>query len=146
MPGKVNPVIPEVVLQVAAQVIGNDAAVTVAGTQGQFELNVRVPLIARNVLQSIELLANASAHLAEKCVDGVEPNREALQRNAESTPAIATALNPYIGYDQATEIVKEAVASRRTIREVAIEKGVDEDTLDRALDLHAMARGVKTVT
>src|SRR5919206_1290416 len=146
MPGKVNPVIPEVTLQVAAQVIGNDAAVTVAGTQGQFELNVRVPLMARNVLGSIELLANAATHLAEKCVDGIEPNREVLQRNAESTPAIATALNPHIGYDRATEIVKEAVASKRTIREVALEKGVDEETLDRALDLQAMARGVKSVT
>jgi fumarate hydratase class II len=131
---------------VAAQVIGNDVAVTVAGTQGQFELNVRVPLIARNVLGSIELLAAAATHLAEKCVDGIEPNHEVLQRNAESTPAIATALNPYIGYDKATEIVKEAVASKRTIREVAIEQGVDEETLDRALDLQAMARGVKSVT
>ena len=81
--------------------------------------------------------------LAEKCVDGIEANREVLERNAGSTPAVATALNPYIGYDKATEIVKEAVASRRTIREVAIEKGVDEETLDRALDLHAMARGAK---
>jgi fumarate hydratase class II len=144
MPGKVNPVIPEVVLQVAAQVIGNDTAITVAGTQGQFELNVRVPLIARNLLQSIEILSNASLALAEKCVDGIEPNREVLQRNAESTPAIATALNPYIGYDRATEIVNEAVASKRTIREVAIEKGVDEETLDKALDLEAMARGVKS--
>jgi fumarate hydratase class II len=146
MPGKVNPVIPEVVLQVAAQVIGNDVAVTVAGTQGQFELNVRVPLIARNVLGSIALLANAATALAEKCVEGIEPNHEVLQRNAESTPAIATALNPYIGYDRATEIVNEAVASKRTIREVALEKGVDEETLDRALDLQAMARGVKSVT
>jgi fumarate hydratase class II len=143
MPGKVNPVIPEVVLQVAAQVIGNDTAITVAGSQGQFELNVRVPLIARNLLQSIGLLANATMALAEKCVDGIEPNREVLERNAASTPAVATALNPYIGYDKATEIVKEAVASERTIREVAIEKGVDEETLDRALDLHAMARGAK---
>jgi fumarate hydratase class II len=144
MPGKVNPVIPEVVLQVAAQVIGNDVAITVAGSQGQFELNVRVPMIARNILQSIALLSNASLALAEKCVDGIEPNREALQRNAESTPAIATALNPYIGYDKGTEIVQEAVASRRTIREVALEKGVDEETLDRALDLEAMTRGVKS--
>jgi fumarate hydratase class II len=146
MPGKVNPVIPEVVLQVAAQVIGNDTAITVAGTQGQFELNVRVPLIARNLLGSIGLLTNAATALTERCVDGIEPNEEVLRRNAESTPAIATALNPYIGYDRATEIVKEAVASRRTIREVALEKGVDEETLDRALDLQAMARGVKTVT
>jgi fumarate hydratase, class II len=143
MPGKVNPVIPEVVLQVAAQVIGNDTAITVAGTQGAFELNVRVPVIARNLLESIEILAAACTMLAEKTVDGLEANEEALRRHAESTPAIATALNPFIGYDKATEIVKEAVESQRTIREVAVEKGVDEETLDRALDLRAMARGTK---
>src|SRR5918996_1576691 len=141
MPGKVNPVIPEVVLQVAAQVMGNDVAVTVAGSQGQFELNVRVPMIARNLFDSLRILSAASRMLAEKCVDGLEANEESLRRHGESTPAIATALNPYIGYDRATEIVKEAVASRRTIREVAIEKGVDEETLDKALDLRAMARG-----
>ncbi|MEA2479874.1 MAG: fumarate hydratase, class, partial [Thermoleophilaceae bacterium] len=146
MPGKVNPVIPEVVLQVAAQVIGNDTAITIGGMQGQFELNVRVPLIARNLLHSIGILTSASTMLAEKCVDGLEANREVLERNAESTPAIATALNPHIGYDKATEIVKEAVASKRTIREVAIEKGVDEATLDEALDLHAMARPHEQVT
>jgi fumarate hydratase class II len=143
MPGKVNPVIPEVVLQVAAQVIGNDTAVTVAGSQGAFELNVRVPMIARNVFESIRILTAACTMLAEKCVDGLEANVDMLRRHAESTPAIATALNPYIGYDRATEIVKEAMASERTIREVAIEKGVDEETLDRALDLRAMARGTK---
>ena len=143
MPGKVNPVIPEVVAQVAAQVIGNDAAITVAGSQGNFELNVRVPLIARNVLQSIVLLSNVCALFADRCVDGIEANREITDRHAGSTPAIATALNPHIGYDRATKIVKEAVASRRTIREVALEKGVDERTLDKALDLAAMARGVK---
>jgi fumarate hydratase class II len=131
------------VLQVSAQVMGNDTAITVAGSQGQFELNVRVPMIARNLLHSIGLLSSASLLLAEKCVDGIEANEEALRSHAESTPAIATALNPYIGYDKATEIVKEAVASKRTIREVAIEKGVDEETLDRALDLQAMARGAK---
>jgi fumarate hydratase class II len=144
MPGKVNPVIPEVVLQVAAQVIGNDAAVTVAGSQGNFELNVRVPMIARNVFESIRILTSASRLLAERCVDGLEANEETLRRHAESTPAIATALNPHIGYDRGTEIVKEAMASRRTIREVALEKGVDEETLNRALDLRAMARGSKT--
>ncbi len=144
MPGKVNPVIPEVVLQVAAQVIGNDIAVTVAGTQGAFELNVRVPMIARNLFESIRILSSATRMLAEKCVDGLEANEETLRRYAESTPAIATALNPHIGYDRGTEIVKEATASQRTIREVAIEKGVDEETLDQALDLHAMARGSKT--
>jgi fumarate hydratase class II len=141
MPGKVNPVIPEVVLQVAAQVIGNDAAVTVAGTQGAFELNVRVPVIARNVLQSIAILSSASRLLAEKVIDGVAANEENLRRHAESTPAIATALNPLIGYDKATEIVNEAVETQRTIREVALDKGVDEKTLDEALDLRAMARG-----
>jgi fumarate hydratase, class II len=141
MPGKVNPVIPEVVLQVAAQVIGNDTAITVAGSQGNFELNVRVPMIARNLLDSIGILANASTLLADKVIDGLEANRETLERNAESTPAIVTALNPYIGYDRGTEIVNEAVASHRTIREVAVEKGVDEETLDTALDLRKMARG-----
>jgi fumarate hydratase class II len=140
MPGKVNPVIPEVVLQVSAQVIGNDTAITIGGMQGQFELNVRVPLIARNLLQSIGLLTSAATLLAEKCVNGIEANEEVNLRHAESTPAIATALNMEIGYDKATEIVKEAVASRRTIREVAVEKGVDEATLDRALDLRKMVR------
>ncbi|MEX2193717.1 MAG: class II fumarate hydratase [Thermoleophilaceae bacterium] len=140
MPGKVNPVIPEVVLQVSAQVIGNDTAITIGGMQGQFELNVRIPLIARNLLSSIGLLSSASTMLAEKCVDGLEANEEMCTRHAESTPAIATALNPHIGYDRATEIVKEAVASKRTIREVAREKGVDESVLDEALDLQKMAR------
>jgi fumarate hydratase, class II len=144
MPGKVNPVIPEVVLQVSAQVIGNDTAVTVAGTQGNFELNVRVPMIARNMFDSIRLLTSASRLLAEKCVDGIVPNEENLRRHAESTPAIATALNPFIGYDLGTEIVNEAVRSARTIREVALEKGVDEEILDKALDLQAMARGSST--
>ena len=144
MPGKVNPVIPEVVLQVAAQVIGNDTAVSVAGTQGAFEINVRIPMMARNVLQSIAILTSASRLLADRCVDGAEANEEALRHYAESTPAIATALNPYIGYDRGTEIVQEAVKQGRTIREVALEKGVDEETLDKALDLHAMARGSKT--
>ena len=140
MPGKVNPVIPEVVLQVAAQVVGNDTAITIGGMQGQFELNVRVPMIARNLLHSIAILSSASTLLAEKVIDGVEAQRDVLERNAGSTPAIATALNEFIGYDKATEIVKDAVATKRTIREVALEKGVDEETLDKALDLTAMAR------
>jgi fumarate hydratase class II len=141
MPGKVNPVIPEVVLQVSAQVIGNDTAITVGGLQGQFELNVRIPLIARNLLQSISLLANTSRLFAEKCIDGIEANRAGCERSAESTLAVATALNPYIGYDKATEIVKEATASGRTLREVALEAGVDEATLVEALDLRRIARG-----
>jgi len=99
-----------------------------------------VPVIARNLFDSIQILTAASRMLAEKCVDGLQANEEVLRRNAESTPAIATALNPHIGYDRGTEIVKEAVASQRTIREVAVEKGVDEETLDEALDLRAMAR------
>jgi fumarate hydratase class II len=140
MPGKVNPVIPEVVLQVAAQVIGNDTAITIGGMQGQFELNVRIPLMARNLLHSIRILTSASTLFAEKCVAGLEANVEVCERHGASTPAIATALNEHIGYDKATEIVKESVASKRTIREVAIEMGVDEATLDEALDLHAMAR------
>jgi fumarate hydratase class II len=101
-------------------------------------------MMARNVFDSITLLTSASRMLAEKCVDGLTANEDNLRRHAESTPAIATALNPHIGYDLATEIVKEAVESARTIREVAIEKGVDEETLDKALDLRAMARGSDT--
>jgi len=126
---------------VAAQVIGNDAAITIAGTQGNFELNVRVPVIARNLLDSIAILSSAARLLAEKCVDGLSANEENLAAHAGSTPAIATALNPHIGYDRATEIVKEAVASKRTIREVALEQGVEEATLDKALDLRRMAEG-----
>ncbi|MEK6276170.1 MAG: class II fumarate hydratase [Actinomycetota bacterium] len=139
MPGKVNPVIPEVVTQVAAQVIGNDVAVTVGGMQGHFELNVFVPVIARNVLDSVRLLAAASRLLADKCVEGIEANRETCERYAELTLSAATALNPYIGYDKATEIVKEAAATGKSLREVAREAGVDDETLDKALDYRAMA-------
>jgi fumarate hydratase class II len=141
MPGKVNPVIPEVVLQVAAQVMGNDVAITVAGSQGNFELNVRVPLIARNLLGSITLLASASELFAARCVEGIEANLEGTQRSAEATLAVATALNPHIGYDRASAIVKDAAASGRTLREVAREHGVDEATLDAALDLRKIASG-----
>jgi fumarate hydratase class II len=141
MPGKVNPVLPEVVLQVSAQVIGNDAAITVGGLQGNFELNVRIPLIARNLLESIRLLASTSRAFAEKCVDGIRANEEGCHRSAEATLAAATALNPYIGYDRAAEIVKEAANSGRMLREVAYEKGVDEETYNKAMDLKAMALG-----
>jgi fumarate hydratase class II len=140
MPGKVNPVIPEVVTQVAAQVVGNDAAITVGGLQGHFELNVFVPVIARNLLQSIALLASASQLLAEKCVDGIEANREVCDRYAELTLSAATALNPYVGYDKASEIVKEAVLSGRPLRDVARDAGVSDEILDKALDFRAMAR------
>jgi len=141
MPGKVNPVIPEVVLQIGAQVMGNDVAITVGGSQGQFELNVRIPLMARNLLQSIALLTSACTVLREKCVDGIEANTEGTTRSAEGTLAVATALNPFIGYDRASEIVKDASRSGRTLREVAREHGVDEETLDRALDLRKIAAG-----
>jgi fumarate hydratase class II len=140
MPGKVNPVIPEVVTQVAAQVIGNDQAITVGGLQGHFELNVFVPLMARNLLDSIKLLASAARLFAEKCVDGIEANREQCERYAELTLSAATALNPYIGYDKGTEIVKEAAASGRSIRDVAREAGVEESVLEQALDYRAMAK------
>jgi fumarate hydratase, class II len=140
MPGKVNPVIPEVVTQVAAQVIGNDQAITVGGMQGHFELNVFVPLMARNLHDSIRLLAEASRLFADKCVDGIEANRAKAERYAELTLSAATALNPYIGYDKATEIVKEAARTGRPLREVAREAGVDEETLDKALDYRAMAK------
>jgi len=141
MPGKVNPVIPEVVLQVAAQVIGNDTAITVGGMQGQFELNVRIPLMARNLLQSIDLLSAASVVFAEKCVDGIEPNREGLKRSAESTLAVATALNEHIGYDKGTTIVQKASESGRTLRDVALEEGVDDELFDRVIDLRRIAAG-----
>ena len=140
MPGKVNPVIPEVVTQVAAQVIGNDTAITVGGMGGHFELNVYIPLLARNLLQSIGLLASASRLLADTCVDGIEANRERTEQYAENTLSAATALNPFIGYDRASEIVKEATASGRPLRVVAREAGVEEATLDAALDYHRMAK------
>jgi fumarate hydratase class II len=140
MPGKVNPVIPEVVTQVSAQVIGNDTAITVGGLQGHFELNVFVPLLARNLLESIKLLAAGSRLLNVKCVQGIEANRERAEHYAELTLSAATALNPYIGYDKATEIVKEAASSGRPLRDVARDAGVDEEALDKALDYRAMAK------
>ncbi len=141
MPGKVNPVIPEAVLQVCAQVIGNDTTITVAGMQGNFELNVMIPVMARNIVQSIELSASASRLLAGRCVAGIEANRERCLDLAELTLATATALNPVIGYDEATAIVKEAAASGRPLRDVARDHGVADDVLDSALDLRAIARG-----
>ncbi len=141
MPGKVNPVIPEAVLQVCAQVIGNDTTITVAGLQGNFELNVMIPVMARNLLQSIDLLSTSTDLLATRCVDGIEANEERCRSLAELTLATATALNPVIGYDAATEIVKAAAASGRPLREVARESGVPDDVLDRTLDLRRIAAG-----
>jgi fumarate hydratase class II len=134
-------VIPEVVMQVGAQVIGNDVAITIGGLQGNFELNVRIPLIARNLLGSLHLLTTTSELFAAKCVEGIEANVDGCRRSAESTLAAATALNPFIGYDRAAVIVKEAASSGRLLREVALEHGVDEATFDEAMDLRKMARG-----
>ena len=141
MPGKVNPVIPEVVLQISAQVIGNDTAITIGGMQGQFELNVRIPLIARNLLQSLHLLATTSTALSEKCVDGITANKAGAKRSAGATLATATALNGAIGYDAAAVIVKKAAASGRPLREVALEEGVDAKVYDATIDLREIARG-----
>jgi fumarate hydratase class II len=141
MPGKVNPVIPEVVLQVCAQVIGNDTAITIGGMQGQFELNVRIPLIARNLLQSLRLLSAAAQVLREKCVDGIRANRAGTDASAQATLAVATALNGAIGYDRATEIVKQATDSGRPLREVALERGVDAKLYDETIDLRKIAGG-----
>ena len=141
MPGKVNPVIPEVVLQVSAQVIGNDTAITVGGMQGQFELNVRIPLLARNLLQSLHLLASTSRVFAEKCVDGIEVNKAGCEASAGATLAAATALNSAIGYDKGTTIVKRATDSGRPLREIALEEGVDAKLYDATIDLRKIARG-----
>ena len=125
----------------SAQVIGNDTAITIGGMQGNFELNVRIPLLARNLLGSIHLLTTTTRLFADKCVSGIEPNRERLQELAEGTLAMATALNPFIGYDRAAAIVKEATASGRQLREVAREHGVEESVLEEALNLRVMAAG-----
>ncbi len=144
MPGKVNPVIPEVVLQVSAQVIGNDTAITIGGMQGQFELNVRIPLIARNLLESLRLLSATARVFAEKCVDGIEANKSGTKASAEATLAVATALNGAIGYDKGTVIVQQATASGRPLREVALEQGVDARLYDETIDLRKIARGNQT--
>ena len=141
MPGKVNPVIPEVVMQVSAQVIGNDTAIAIGGMQGQFELNVRIPLIARNLLQSLTLLTATSRVFAEKCVDGIKPNKAGCEASAGATLAVATALNGAIGYDKGTAIVKVATESGRPLREVALEHGVDPKLYDATIDLKKIAAG-----
>jgi fumarate hydratase class II len=142
MPGKVNPVVPEAVGQVVAQVVGNDAAVAFAGSTGNFELNVMQPVMARNLLESIRLLAAASRLLADRCVAGVEADVERCRRYAESSPALVTSLNPYIGYERAAEIVKEATRTGRPIRELVLGRGwMTGEELDRALDVLALTRG-----
>ncbi|MCW2955579.1 MAG: class fumarate hydratase [Thermoleophilia bacterium] len=138
MPGKVNPVMVEMLQQVSAQVIGNDTAITHGGIQGAFELNVAIPLLARNLLQSLTFLANAVTLFAANCIDGLTPNVERLAAYAEGSLSVATALNPFIGYDKASQIVTEAHASGRTLREVARDLGVSDEILDEALDMRAM--------
>jgi len=142
MPGKVNPVMVEAMTQVAAQVIGNDAAVAFAGSQGNFELNVYLPVIARNVLESIRLLANVTRLFADKTVAGIEADVERCRAYAESSPSLGTSLNPYIGYEAAAEIVKESMASGRSVREIVVERGLlSDEELDRALDVLGMTEG-----
>jgi len=142
MPGKVNPVIPEAVTQVGAQVIGNDVAITFGGAQGAFELNVFMPMMARNLLESIRLLTNVSRLFADRCIDGIEANVDRLKAYAEASPSIGTSLNPYIGYEKSAEIIKESVRSGRSIRELVLEQGLmTEVELDRALDVISMTRG-----
>ena len=143
MPGKVNPVLPEATQQVVAQVFGNDAAVAFAAAAGNFELNVMLPVMARNLLESIELLANVSVLLADRCVDGITADVARARRYAESSSAIVTALVPLIGYEAAAQVAKAALASGRTIREEVVARGLvsDPDELARALDVLAMTRG-----
>ncbi|AXI79242.1 class II fumarate hydratase [Peterkaempfera bronchialis] len=146
MPGKVNPVVPEAVAMVAAQVVGNDATVAFAGASGSFELNVMLPVIARNVLESVRLLANAARLLADRTVDGITANEERLREYAESSPSVVTPLNRYLGYEEAAQVAKQSLAERKTIRQVVLERGcverglLTEQQLDEALDVLRMTR------
>jgi fumarate hydratase class II len=142
MPGKVNPVAAEAVCQVVAQVIGNDAAVAFSGSAGNFELNVMLPVIARNLLESIRLLASVSRMLADKCVSGIVADVERCRTYALSSPSIVTSLNPYIGYEEAAKVVKQAIAENKDLRTVVLERGLlTEEETDRALDVLAMTKG-----
>jgi len=144
MPGKVNPVLPEATLMVCAQVIGNDATVAFAGSQGNFELNVMFPVIGRNLLESINLLANASRVLADRCIDGIVANVDRCRAYAESSPSIVTPLNKYIGYEEAAKVAKQALKEGKTIKTVVLERGHVErgtltaEQLDAALDVLSM--------
>ncbi|WP_037141151.1 class II fumarate hydratase [Rhodococcoides fascians] len=145
MPGKVNPVLPEAVTQVAAQVIGNDAAVAFGGASGAFELNVYIPMMARNVLESFKLLANVSVLFADKCIVGLEANVDHLKTLAESSPSIVTPLNSAIGYEEAAAVAKQALKEKKTIRQTVIDRGLigeklSEEELDKRLDVLAMAK------
>ena len=144
MPGKVNPVLPEATLMVCAQVVGNDAAVAWGGAAGNFELNVMLPMLGRNVLESIRLLANVARLFADNCVDGITANEERCKEYAESSPSVVTPLNKYIGYESAAKVAKKALAEERTIRETVLEMGfvergdLTEEQLDAALDVASM--------
>jgi len=144
MPGKVNPVLPEATLMVCAQVIGNDATIAVAGAAGTFELNVMLPVIGRNILESMRLLGNASRTLADRCIDGIVADVDRCLEYAQSSPAVVTPLNRYIGYENAAKVVKQSVKQRKTIREVVLELGFVEngdltvEQLDEALDVLSM--------
>jgi fumarate hydratase class II len=145
MPGKVNPVIPEAVCQVVAQVIGNDAAVTFGGTAGNFELNVMLPVIGRNLLESIRLLSSVSQVFADKCIAGLEADVERCRTYALSSPSIGTALNPYIGYEEAAKVIKASMAEGKDLRTVVLERGLlSEEEVDKALDVEAMTKGGTT--
>jgi fumarate hydratase class II len=142
MPAKVNPVIPESVTQVAAQVIGNDAAVTVGGLSGAFELNVYIPMMARNVLESITLLANTCRNFVDKCIDGIEANRERATELVERNLSAVTAMVPAIGYDLSAKLAKQALAEDRPLREVVKEgSGLAPEEVDRILDMKRMTEG-----
>ncbi|MEV6776063.1 class II fumarate hydratase [Streptomyces syringium] len=146
MPGKVNPVVPEAVLMVAAQVVGNDATVATAGAAGNFELNVMLPVMAKNLLESVRLLANASRLLADRTVHGITANVERARAYAESSPSVVTPLNRYIGYEEAAKVAKKSLAEQKTIREVVLESGyvdrglLTREQLDEALDVLRMTR------
>ncbi|MCC8928676.1 MULTISPECIES: class II fumarate hydratase [Nocardiaceae] len=145
MPGKVNPVLPEAVTQVAAQVVGNDAATAFGGASGAFELNVYIPMMARNVLESFKLLANVSVLFADKCIVGLEANTDRLKTLAESSPSIVTPLNSAIGYEEAAAVAKQALKEKKTIRQTVIDRGLigdklSEEELDKRLDVLAMAK------
>ncbi len=148
MPGKVNPVLPEAVTQVAAQVVGNDAAVAWSGAGGAFELNVYIPVMARNVLESLRLIANVSRLFADRCIVGLQANEEHLRELAESSPSIVTPLNSAIGYEKAAAVAKKALADKTTIRQAVIDSGlvpgsITEEELDRRLDVLAMTRAAR---
>jgi fumarate hydratase class II len=146
MPGKVNPVIPEALSMVCAQVIGNDAAVAFGGAAGNFELNIMLPMLARNLLESIRLLASSTVLFADRCISGITADEARARELAEGSPAVATALNPVLGYEEAASIAKQALAEHKSVRDVVVERGhldqgrITLEDLDRLLDVMEMTR------